>query len=55
MYECLDCGYIFEEGDQVLYKERHGLDSPPYEQWWVCPKCAGAFKEYEEGDCDEGF
>lgn len=53
MYECVDCGYIFEEDDRVLYTERHGLDSPPYEQWWGCPMCAGAFREYEEDNCDE--
>ena len=43
MYICLDCGYIFDE--PTRYSESHGLDSPPYEEWKGCPKCAGAYEE----------
>ena len=41
MYLCLDCDNIFEY--PVRYIESHGLDSPPYEEWYGCPKCAGAY------------
>lgn len=49
MYLCLDCDNIFEE--PKFYIETHGLDSPPYETWWGCPKCAGAYTEAMH--CDE--
>ena len=40
VYICLDCGETFEEPKR--YTETHGLDSPPYEEWNVCPYCGGA-------------
>lgn len=42
-YQCLDCGRKFSEPEK--YQETHGLDSPPYEEWYGCPYCAGAYKE----------
>lgn len=45
MYKCLECGNIFDEGEQVEWNERHGLDTPPYEHFSGCPICNG---EYEE-------
>lgn len=30
------------------YVERHNLDTPPYEEFYGCPVCAGAFEEYNE-------
>lgn len=38
---CLECGELFDEPAKII--ERHGLDSPPYEEMAVCPHCGGAF------------
>ena len=43
MYICLDCGNIFENPRK--YVEKHGLDSPPYEELVGCPLCSGAYAE----------
>ena len=37
MMKCNNCGHVFEEPD-VVY-ERHGLDHPPFEKVYVCPRC----------------
>ena len=44
-YKCLECGHIFEEGEQAVLEETHGLDTPPYERWYVCPICNGSYEE----------
>lgn len=31
MYKCRECGNLFEEGEQAVWEETRGLDSPPYE------------------------
>lgn len=41
MYECQDCGHIFEVAAKVT--ERHGLDTPPFEEYGVCPACSSQF------------
>ena len=52
MYLCLNCDNLFEDSRQ--YIDRHGLDSPPYEEYFGCPKCAGAYVETVRCDeCDE--
>lgn len=33
------------------YIETHGLDTPPYEHFTVCPHCGGAFVEAHRCDC----
>ena len=43
MYLCLECKGLFE--DPVKYQDTHGLDSPPYETFYGCPYCGGAFVE----------
>lgn len=43
MYICLECGYIFDS--PKIYSEKHGLDTPPFEQIEGCPKCGGDFTE----------
>lgn len=43
MYVCVDCGLIFEQPKD--YVETHNLDTPPYEEWSGCPKCAGYYTE----------
>lgn len=46
MYRCLDCGNKFETPKR--YVERHGFDTPPFEEYHGCPKCGGAFEEFDE-------
>lgn len=40
-YLCLDCGMLFDEPRKC--RETHGLDTPPYEYFYVCPNCEGSF------------
>ena len=49
MYICLDCDSLFESPRQ--FTEEHGFICPPYEAWWGCPKCGGAYMETHE--CDQ--
>lgn len=54
MYKCVDCGYVFY--DPVTWTERHGLETPPYEEWCGCPNCKGGFEEaYKCAECGEWF
>lgn len=39
MFVCGDCGAAFEKPLRSV--ERHGLDTPPYEELDVCPSCYG--------------
>lgn len=48
MYRCENCGHLFEEGEQAVWEERHGLDTPPYEQWSGCPICKGGYEEVRQ-------
>ena len=48
MYRCESCGHLFEEGEQAVWEERHGLDTPPYEQWSGCPICKGGYEEVRQ-------
>lgn len=51
-YICLDCHKIFD--DPKHYEERHGLDTPPFETWYGCPRCGGAYTEaYTCARCNE--
>lgn len=47
MFVCLECGHIFEEGEEARWVEKHGLDTPPYEEWSGCPICKGGYEEIE--------
>lgn len=40
-YKCLECGHIFEEGEEKLHIEPHG------EEWHGCPRCGGSYQETE--------
>jgi hypothetical protein len=52
MYLCRHCGNVFEEPGR--YTETHGLDYPPYEEYYGCPICGGAYiKTMECCDCGE--
>lgn len=48
-YVCIECGTIFDE--PIHWEERHGLDTPPYEQWNGSPCCHGAYTEAHKCDC----
>ncbi len=46
MYKCLECGHIFEDGEQAANKEYH--DEIPggfCERFASCPICGGEFEE----------
>ncbi len=54
MYRCENCGHLFEEGEQAVWEDRHGLDTPPYEKWDGCPVCKGGYEEVHQcQECDE--
>ena len=54
MYRCCECGNLFEEGEQAVWEEHHGLDSPPYEKWSGCPVCKGDYEEVHQcRDCGD--
>ena len=50
MYKCLNCGHLFEEGEQIvsegLMGECHGMKV--YERYEMCPVCKS---EYKEASC----
>ena len=48
MYRCCECGNLFEEGEQAVWEETHGLDSPPYEKFSGCPICKGDYEEVHQ-------
>ena len=50
MYKCLDCGHIFEEGEQQTWSENRGefWGSSCSEEMQGCPLCKG---EYEKTVC----
>ena len=51
MFRCCECGNLFEDGEQAVWEETHGLDSPPYEKWSGCPICKGDYEEVHQ--CEE--
>ena len=48
-YVCIECGTIFDE--PTYWEERHGLDTPPYEQWSGSPCCHGEYAQAQECSC----
>ena len=48
MFRCESCGNLFEEGEQAVWEELHGLDSPPYEKFSGCPVCKGDYEEVHQ-------
>ena len=48
MFRCFECGNLFEEGEQAVWEETHGLDSPPYEKFSGCPVCKGDYEEVHQ-------
>lgn len=46
MYKCMECGHLFEEGEQKTWKEDRGeyWGSPCYEEISGCPLCGEAYE-----------
>ena len=54
MFKCCDCGHLFEDGEQAVWEERHGLDHGPYEERDGCPVCKGDYEEVQQcKECGE--
>lgn len=57
MYKCLECGNLFEDGEQAITSEKIGecFGTPVFEEFSSCPLCGE--KNYEEAKmckiCDE--
>ena len=49
-FKCLDCGHIFEDGEQATWREYMGEchGSPAYEEFSGCPICKGDFEETKQ-------
>lgn len=39
MMICVECERVFDQPKHIM--ERHGLDTPPYEEYDGCPYCFG--------------
>ena len=50
-YKCLECGNIFESGEEKVHYERLHPDYPICEEFRSCPACGG---EYEEAVMCDG-
>ena len=44
MFKCKDCGHLFEEGEQGVFRGGNGWDEPEYREEF-CPVCKGEFEE----------
>ena len=44
-YKCIECGNIFEYGEEAVWYEKHGLDTLPYEKRTGCPLCKGDYEK----------
>ena len=49
MFKCLDCGYVFEEGEEAVWYEDRGeyWGVPCRERMTGCPACHGDYEEYD--------
>ena len=47
MYKCLECGHLFEDGEEKVTKEYRGehFGFPSYEDVKSCPVCGGDFEK----------
>ena len=50
MYKCIDCGHVFEDGDQAVWYENqgecHGVTA--MERFSGCPVCCGDYEEVHQ-------
>ena len=49
-YKCVNCGHIFEEGEQSIYLERCGFEFCSHEKFSACPLCGSDYEETVECD-----
>lgn len=49
MYRCVECGHLFEEGEQETWNEDRGeyFGAPCSEKLSGCPVCEGAYEPVE--------
>lgn len=49
MFKCLECGSLFEEGEQKKVCEPMGeaWGAPAYQEYYACPCCGGAYEEVQ--------
>lgn len=47
MFKCLQCGHLFEDGEQLEWEDMHGLTSGNGEHFSGCPLCKGDYQEIE--------
>lgn len=47
MYKCVDCGHLFEQGEEAVWSESRGefWGSPCSEEVSGCPICKGGYEE----------
>ena len=45
MYKCLECGHIFDKGEEANWIEKHGFADGPFEHFTGCPICKSAYEE----------
>ena len=45
MYKCLECGHIFDQGEEAHWIEKHGFTDGPFEHFTGCPVCKSAYEE----------
>ena len=58
MYKCVDCGLVFEEGEEAVWEESRGeyWGFPCSETLTGCPKCKENYEEaYRCKRCGEWF
>ena len=58
MFKCIDCGHIFEEGEEGVYYDDRGefWGVPCRERIMCCPVCYGDYDEAVECErCGEWF
>lgn len=52
IFLCYDCNLTFDE--PKIWTNKHGLDTPPYEEYAGCPFCGGSFAlTYRCNSCGE--
>lgn len=46
-YKCVECGHMFDEGEQAVWEENQGeyWGSPAMETMSGCPRCKGGYEE----------
>lgn len=47
MFKCLQCGHLFEDGEQLEWEDMHGLTFGNGEHFSGCPLCKGDYQEIE--------